>query len=196
MKKGIMGLCLLFAVLRIMTLPVLADTGGQGAIRVTLRRGNTYASGGSLTLYMVGEEISGGYRLKEIYGGGVVSMKDTRLSELPQWLADRAENGMTEEIDPEGAVAFTGLRAGLYLVVQTEASEGFSSIKPFLVRLPWMEEQWYLEASPKLEPIPQAPPMTGESLLPQISLLMMLLSGTGLVLCWWWKKRMGFEDFI
>lgn len=196
MKKRIIGFCVLFALVRMLTIPVVADTGGEGTIRVNLRRGNSYADSGSLSLYMVGEEISGGYRLKEIYGGGVVSVNDTRLPELPQWLAERAEGGVTEEIDPEGTVAFIGLKAGLYLVVQTEPSEGFSPIEPFLVRLPLMEDKWYLEASPKLEPLPETPPQTGESMLPQISAVMMLLSASGLVLCWQWKKRMGFDEFL
>ena len=196
MKRGIMRLCMLLAVLRVLGMPVFAEAAGEGAIRITLRSGSMYAASGSLTLYMVGDEISGGYRLKDSFGGGVISTKDTQLSELPQWLADQAEGGTTAEIDLAGTVEFTGLKEGLYLVVQTEASNGFYPVKPFLIRLPRMEEKWYLEASPKLERLPEGVPQTGESLLPVLSTGMLLLSGTGLVLCWQWKRRMGFEDFL
>ena len=195
MKKGIMRLCLLAVLLPVLMMRASA-VSGEGAIRVTLRSGSIFASSGKLTLYMVGDEISGGYRLKEDFGGGVISTKDTQMEDLPQWLADQAEGGVTQEIDLAGTVEFTGLKEGLYLIVQTESSNGFYPIKPFLVRLPWMEEQWYLEAAPKLEMIPAGQPQTGEGMVTVLSALTMLLSGIGLVACWRWKKRMGFEDWL
>lgn len=196
MKKGIMVFCILFALLPVLAAPAAAASEGNGTVRVTLRSGSIYASSGTLTLYMVGDEISGGYRLKESFGGGVISVKDTQMEELPHWLAEQAEGGTTLEIDVAGTVEFSGLKEGLYLVVQREASDGFYPVEPFLVRLPWMEEQWYLEARPKLEQYPQETPQTGQSLMPVLSAVMMLLSGSGLVLCWQWKKRMGFEDLL
>ena len=61
--------------------------------------------------------------------------------------------GTTKTVDADGNAAFEDLELGLYLIVQSKASNGYAPIKPFLVSLPMAENgKWNYEvdASPKV----------------------------------------------
>ena len=85
---------------------------------------------------------------------------------------DRASNGPIGALyrdfglDADGNAAFEDLELGLYLIVQSKASNGYAPIKPFLVSLPMAENgKWNYEvdASPKVggyTPVnPDTPPV-------------------------------------
>lgn len=74
--------------------------------------------------------------------------------------------GTTKTVDADGNAAFEDLELGLYLIVQSKASNGYAPIKPFLVSLPMAENgKWNYEvdASPKVggyTPVnPDTPPV-------------------------------------
>lgn len=59
-------------------------------------------------------------------------------------------------------MSFSGLSTGLYLVVQTQAVEGYLKVSPFLVSLPMYNAadcDWLytIDASPKVQPVPKDP---------------------------------------
>lgn len=54
----------------------------------------------------------------------------------------------TEKIT-EGKVSFTGLKPGLYLIVQTKLSEGDRKVNPFLISIPDEEGNFQIEGEPK-----------------------------------------------
>ena len=103
----------------------------------------------------------------------------------------------------EGSATFTGLEPGLYVVTQTEPSNGFFPIQTFLLSLPRWTEAGYiydLTAAPKvpLEPeptepsaptAPTAPPKPGTT-LPQTGQLnwpvpVMAVAGVILIFVGW-----------
>jgi len=158
-------LCLLLSLL---TLPAAAkqpvpDLAQDGSIRLTLRDPVTGRGvpGGSLTLYQVGEvrEEDGNYSfaLTDAFTASGESLAELDAA-LAQRLADFAfrqrVQGTTINIDREGYAEFEGLKAGLYLIVQRQAAEGYYAISPFLVTLPLLEGEEYLydvDATPKME---------------------------------------------
>lgn len=183
-------LCIICAVGMLLVVGIRATAStGDGTIRISLRSGNQKVSDGEITLFLVGELTSAGYRLTEQFGGGIISVEDAQTTALAKWLTDMAEEGTVCKVDKNGEVEFTNLQEGLYLLVQTQSSEGYYPISPFLIRLPWMEEHWYIEENPKMEQIPLETPRTGEQMAPIISAMGMLFSGTGLLMCWEWKRR-------
>lgn len=140
-------------------------------------------SSGSATLYKVGAPISGGYMLKQEFGGGIITRKDVSSGALAQWLSEHAEyEGWTLPADEQGEAEFTRLEQGLYLLVQNRGADGYYPYVPFLVELPY-EGQWHLQANPKLEPYPTEQPRTGQGWQPIPGILGMILSGTGLAVC-------------
>lgn len=153
----------------------------NGAIRVTLGNGVKTVSSGTVTLYPAGEPVSGGYRLGADFGGGLVKTEDVSSSALAQWLAEQAvEGGNTRLLDADGNAEFSGLEAGLYLLVQREAVDGYYPILPFLVTLP-EGEQWYLQTAPKMEELPTESPETGEHPAPIVAAMGLIVSALGLL---------------
>lgn len=179
--------CGLFLVLLVMVAPVSAAE--TGSVSVTLSCGELpVKNGGMITIYKVGEPVTGGYRLSKDYGGGLVAGAETGSASLPQWLAEQSGgNGITRYVDADGNVTFSPLEAGLYLVVQTDAAAGYYPIAPFLVELPYLK-QWHVQAMPKMEELPQVTPETGDGIL--LSLWGMLSSGAALVLMPGLKKKL------
>lgn len=154
-----------------------------GTIRVSLDAGELPVTNGALRLYMVGIPESGGYRILECFGGGIVKQEDADSPHLAQWLAEAAgESGHTVNLDVDGNVCFSNLEPGLYLITQPQRMDGFYPIQPFLVAIPGEGEQ-YIQAYPKTEPIIADNPRTGQPVTPLLGAMGMVISGVGLYLC-------------
>lgn len=185
-------LCALVALMLLGAMPGNCRGGEMGSMRVSLNRENQENKGGSVTIYRAGTPISGGYRLTEAFGGGVVAREDVYSVALAAWLAEQAKFGGTELLlDARGCADFTGLSEGLYLLVQQTPTPGYCPMAPFLVELPY-EGQWDLQANPISEPLPEVIPQTGQSPLPILAAL--TLPYTGLAVAVLVRKRRRLEE--
>lgn len=186
MRKAI---CTILAVWLLIMVPVTAAAGTGGSLWVRLDVGELPVTNGAFTLYRVGVPISDGYRIMEAYGGGFVRGEDALSPHLAQWLDGMGEKSGTEILmDVDGNAVFSGLEDGLYLLVQTEKTDGFYPVQPMLLTIPREARR---DVSLQLEPLPmvaEAPP-TGQDPTPYIGLLGLVISLAGLVLCTDGRKR-------
>ena len=102
-----------------------------GSIKVLLCDTETAAplQGGELTLYRVASVSKNG------------AEKVTQNAQA-----------VTKTVNDSGIAVFGDLKAGLYLIVQKQAAEGYDAIQPFLVTVPIMENGQYVydvDAHPK-----------------------------------------------
>ena len=125
----------------------------KGSITVTLRdsESGSAVSGGKLTLYQVASISRQNGNLSYDYTNGFencgVSLGDLSESDLARTLDDKrpaGSKGETLTVDTDGKAVFSRLPLGLYLVVQSTASNGYEKINPFLVSVPLVEEDTYL----------------------------------------------------
>lgn len=144
-----------------------------GSIHVNLydSTNNKALSGGELTVYRVAEVQRKNGNLSFEYCGDfdgcAIELGDltdsTLAGQLQEFLPANAE-GIVQAVSNDGNVVFDDLELGLYLVVQTKASNGYKPVNSFLVSLPMAEGgQWNYEvdASPKVgayTPEPETPP--------------------------------------
>ena len=142
----------------------LVDASGNpttGTIRVALYDSakDKALSGGQLTLYRVAEvkrkngDLSFEY-CGDFYGCGIAlgDLTDSTLADQLLEYMPQGAQGTTKTVDADGNAAFEDLELGLYLIVQSKASNGYAPIKPFLVSLPMAENgKWNYEvdASPQ-----------------------------------------------
>lgn len=181
--------CRLF--LALLLIPVLAAGAaeGTGSIRIRLEVGDLPVINGAFTAYRVGVPISDGYRIEETYGGGFVREEDATSPHLAQWLtALEKHTGATILLDADGNAVFSDLLPGLYLLEQSERTDGFYPIQPLLLTVPQEGNQ---NISIHLEPLPivvNAPP-TGQDPTPYIGIAGLLISLMGLVFSTEWKRR-------
>lgn len=123
------------------------DLDQRGSITVSVHLGDKAVSGGTMTLYRVGDvvENDGDYSFvpTEDFAEWGDTFSDIESPEVAKSLAEYEHkiSGKTKEIDAEGQVKFEDLEPGLYLVVQDEAAEGYSKANPFLVSLPYWDEE-------------------------------------------------------
>ncbi len=184
MKAKLKKLTVLFVSLVFLcslSVPVYAhdvpDMDRLGSITVTVRKGGVAVSGGTLTLYRVGEvsENDGNYTFQPAgefaaCGESFENLESAAgiAARLKSFAADNHIAGMdTRTIGADGTVTFSDLPVGLYLIAQNKAAPGYAACAPFLVSLPYMENGTYLydiTADPKtdleLEPEPTDPPPT------------------------------------
>ena len=80
---------------------------------------------GAVTLYQVGTPADEGYRVLDYYGGGTVRYQDAVSDNLAMYYSELAGSGRELLLDVDGQAVFSGLEAGLYLVRQTERTDGF-----------------------------------------------------------------------
>ena len=139
---------------------------GASSITVTMRRSDgTLIPGGSLTLYRVGEvcEQDGDYTFQPTgsFASCGESFENLQSPELSARLAEYARSitGTTKKIDENTAtVTFDKLPFGLYLLVQNQAASGYYAVSPFLVSVPYLDNDSYIyqvDASPKVTPSPK-----------------------------------------
>lgn len=171
-------LCVLAAVLMILGNSAVAEgTANEGSITVDWGE-----ISGSVTLFKVGTPVSGGYTLGQEFGGGIITRKDVASQALAQWLCEHVQyEGWTLPAGDRAVAEFGNLEAGLYLIVQNGAPEGYYPFLPLLVELPW-EGQWNVLAKPKMERYPSGIPLTGEGRGLYFGFFGMILSGVSLVL--------------
>lgn len=169
-------------------------------MELLVRYGGEPVDGGTLTAIKVGQIIlEDGNDLFARVGDGVI-LEDVQSAAAAEALEEYVSQNWNV-IDFESATAqivngravFRNLSTGLYLIVQEEASDGFSAIRPFLISLPRMEDGSYvyhvkatikseLERAPETTP-PETEPPSGN--LPQTGQLnwpVPLLASAGLLL--------------
>lgn len=163
------------------SVPVQAAQPGS-VVRVSLNVGELPVTNGALEMHHVGIPAEQGYRLAEAFGGGIIRKEDADSAYLAQWLAEAAKDpGKVINLDVDGNVSFTDLEAGLYLILQTQPTDGFHPIAPFLVAVPENGEQSIL-VYPPTEPIIAENPQTRQPLAPLLGAVGMMISGVGLCL--------------
>ena len=186
LRRRFAALLLMLCLLAAGALPALAtsvnirlvDASGNpatGTIRVALYDSakDKALSGGQLTLYRVAEvkrkngDLSFEY-CGDFYGCGIAlgDLTDSTLADQLLEYMPQGARGTTKTVDADGNAAFENLELGLYLIVESKASNGYAPIKPFLVSLPMAENgKWNYEvdASPKVggyTPVnPDTPPV-------------------------------------
>ncbi len=147
------------------------------SLTITLRDGENPVTGGTLTLYRVGEvaEDDGNYFFRPTgdFADCGESLDDLEVSAdiAARLQAYAEENRLSplaeQDVDASGNISFDGLPVGLYLICQQEAAPGYGALAPFLVSLPYLDNGVYvydLTANPKteLEPEPTEPPTQPE----------------------------------
>lgn len=149
------------------------DLSRTGSISLTMTYNGKAVAGGTLTLYHVGEikENDGNYSfaLTGEFSGCKESLENPESPELSSSLEEYALandlTGMKLEITSDGTVVFSDLEPGLYLLVQTQAANGYETAAPFLVSVPIKENGTYIydvNASPKVSLKTKAEPTTTE----------------------------------
>ena len=150
------------------------DMDRQGSVAVTLACDGERVSGGELTLYRIGDvsEDDGdyGFAVSSAFAAtGAVFDAETLASasasaelagELADFAVQQGVSGTVAAVGEGGETLFEGLEPGLYLAVQTEASDGFEPVDPFLVSVPMFEDGSYVydvDASPKVSTLVPAP---------------------------------------
>lgn len=145
------------------------DFERQGSLSVTLTdKATGEAVGGSYTLYKVADVTAENgnlsYTFTADFASCGISLDDISAENLAEHLAayaaDRGIAGTSAVGDKNGKVKFEGLGLGLYLLVQTKASDGYYNAAPFVVSVPMSgDNEWIydVDASPKTETRPAEP---------------------------------------
>jgi len=181
-------ICLL-ALLCVLSAQEVSAAETTGSIQIRLDAGDLAVTNGAVTLYQVGTRVEEGYRIAGDFGGGIIRLEDADSENLAQWLAETAgQTGTTLLLDADGNAVFSDLPEGLYLLVQTERMDGFYPILPALLTVP-REGSWDLQEYRQPVPVVTEIPKTGQTMIPYFGLLGMLMSGSGLVLCWKSQKN-------
>lgn len=203
-RKRLLSLLLVFALLFMIAAPASArtvpDPERNGSVSVVMKDGGAAVSGGTLSLYRVGDilEDDGNYSfvLTEEFRAADVPLDDPAAQGLAQQLADYAKagkmQGVTRAIGTDGTVLFADLKPGLFLFVQETPADGYEAVSPFLVSVPMKDgEDWLydVDASPKVA-LKKAPEKPGEPELPNTGQLnwpvpVLLTAGLALFAAGW-----------
>ena len=180
MRKILWLLCI--PVCLCLAVPVAAAET-RGSVQVQLEAGDLAVTNGAVTLYQVGIKAEEGYRITEGFGGGIIRQDDADSDTLAMWLAESAgEAGMTMLLDADGTAVFSELEEGLYMLIQTERMDGFYPIHPVLLTIP-QESNWDVQILRQPVPVVTEIPKTGQSPIPLLGILGMILSAAGLFIC-------------
>lgn len=142
------------------------DLTKNGTVTLEVRWEDTPLEGGKLAMYRVGDIVENngdyGFALVPELAGSGVSLEHTDDPALALQLAELVEDAGLEPLTAsveEGLAIFEDVAPGLYVLVQTEACEGFAKMSPFLISMPRYEEGAYVTdvvAKPKV-PVETAP---------------------------------------
>lgn len=155
------------------------DESRNGTITVEMKYDGKAVTGGKLLAYrvarLVEEDGSYGFEALAPYEVAELSQENLNTPELAAAFAGQLSGeGITPAAAEDGLVSFENLELGLYLIVQTEACDGFETLKPFLVSVPMNVDGHYVyevNAEGKFQlhqqPEPTAPTESPEPDLPQ-----------------------------
>ena len=198
------------------------DESRKGTITVKMEYDGRTITGGTFTAYRVGQiqKDNGSYSFvktsdMEAFPGGYDDIGSAKLAEdAAAFLKEHSVRAYATAENKGGTAVFTDLETGLYLIVQTEASDGYKPLKPFLVTVPMNENGKYVyevNAAGKFQPQPDNPdkpdkpttpqkpseptlPQTGQLNwpVPVLAALGLMVFSAGWVLRFW-KKKDGYE---
>lgn len=140
------------------------ETDIKGSVKIVMKDRNTGEDiqGGVFAVYRVATIRQDDADLSyELTGTFADSKKDLTVlddSDLAEELVQFAKNPDATAEVKNGNVIFTNLEQGLYLVIQTETSEGYLPAKAFLVSIPVKDgDKWIydIDATPKTEIKPE-----------------------------------------
>ena len=219
--KQIFSLLLAFFLLHMASVIAYAhevpDENRKGTVTVEMEYDGKAVAGGTLTAYRVGQiqEYDGNYSFAETDAMAAFtgSYEDVASAELAESIAAFVEGNQLSAYgtakNQNGKAVFTDLELGLYLIVQTEASEGYEPLKPFLVAVPMNEGGHYVyevsaegkfQLHQKLKPT--TPTTPSEPTLPQTGQLkwpipVLVVLGLSLFSAGWvlrfGRKKNGYE---
>ncbi|MCD7863214.1 MAG: peptidase [Lachnospiraceae bacterium] len=145
------------------------DFDKAASVTLTLAdsEGNT-VSGGEITLYEVAslylDDGNMAYSLTDPFLNCTVALDvtDTSLAAaLAQYVKNNSISGTAAAVGANGTVTFSGLKLGLYLLVQTTASDSYLTINPFVVTLPMESDgvwSYAVDVSPKVGTVTRTEP--------------------------------------
>lgn len=209
MTKRIISVVTVLLLLSAMAMSISAleepDMSRTGSISIVMTYQEQPVPGGSLTLYRVADvhEENGAdysFRLTEEYADSQISLDSlddsTVASSLAAYAKDMALTGTKKTIDQDGAITFSELELGLYLLVQEDPAKGYLAVSPFLVSVPAYKDGSYIydvDGSPKLAleidptpPPPPPPPDIPQTGLNQWPIPVMAAGGLVLVVLGWY----------
>ena len=148
------------------------DESRSGEISVTMQDPETLAAvpKGTMTLYRVADiytenRADFSFVLTKDFkdSGAKLETLDAALAQqLAEYAKAAALHGETGEIGSDGKAVFSGLKPGLFLLVQDTPAEGCFAVKPFLVSIPLEETDgsyiYDVDATPKMELLRKEPP--------------------------------------
>ena len=178
------------------------DENQKGTITVKMEYDGKAVAGGTLTAYRVGkiQESDGNYAFAKT--DAIAAFAGSYENKVPAYSTAKNQNGKA---------VFSDLELGLYLIVQTEASEGYEPLKPFLISVPMNEGGHYVyevsaegkfQLEQKPEPTTPTPTTPSEPTLPQTGQLnwpipVLVVLGLGLFSFGWvlrfGRKKNGYE---
>ena len=166
LRRRLAALLLMLCLLAAGALPALATSAN---IRLVDASGNPATGTIRVALYDSAKDNDLSFEYcGDFYGCGIAlgDLTDSTLADQLLEYMPQGAKGTTKTVDVDGNAAFEDLELGLYLIVQSKASNGYAPIKPFLVSLPMAENgKWNYEvdASPKVggyTPVnPDTPPV-------------------------------------
>lgn len=158
------------------------DENRKGTITVEMEYDGKAVAGGTLSAYRVGQirEYDGNYSFVKTKAMAAFtgSYEDIASAELAESIAAYVKENQLSAYgtakNQNGKTVFTDLELGLYLIVQTGASDGYEPLKPFLISVPMNEDGHYVyevNAEGKFQLYQESKPVTpvtpSEPTLPQ-----------------------------
>ena len=158
-----------FALLLLMVISMMVNVFAAGplnqetgSISVTMQHDGEAVPGGSLTAYHVAILALRDENYEFVFTQEFLNCElplenlndELTVYQCAEFAAENDIKGVTKNIDADGKVCFADLPIGLYLVVQTEAAEGYYAASPFLISIPVTQnDEWQfdVDASPKVE---------------------------------------------
>lgn len=187
-------MCMLLCVLSVTAYAHdVPDKNRHGTVTVEMKYDGKTVKDGILTAYRVGlvQEYDGNYSFvktttMEGFSGSYDNINDSKLAEdVADFVKTHNIPAYSTAENSDGKAVFTDLELGLYLIVQTKASNGYEPLNPFLISVPMNEGGRYvyevnaegkfqLHQKPEpttptepLEPKPTTPTKPLETILPQ-----------------------------
>lgn len=216
----LMAFCLLCMVSMTAYAHEVPDENQKGTVTVEMEYDGKAVAGGALTAYQVGQiqESDGNYSFAKTkamasFSGSYENIASADLAEsIATFVKENQIAAYSTAKNQNGKAVFSDLELGLYLIVQTEASEGYEPLKPFLISVPMNEDGHYVyevsaegkfQLAQKPQPTtPTTPPKPSEPTLPQTGQLnwpipVLVVLGLGLFSFGWvlrfGRKKNGYE---